>query len=186
MRNRRQNPSIFLTSLIAVSIMTMLSAMPTGAYGDIFVTNNGGNTVGDYTTSGATVNASLITGLNGPTGIALSGSNLFVVNFNGNTVGEYTTSGATVNASLISGLNVPEGIAVSGSNLFVANTGTSTVGEYTTSGTTVNASLITGLISPIGIAVTPTSVSVPEPSTFVIMGLGFAVMFVALRRRMNA
>ena len=145
MRNRRQNPSIFLTSLIAVSIMTMLSAMPTGAYGDIFVTNNGGNTVGDYTTSGATVNASLITGLNGPTGIALSGS-----------------------------------------NLFVANTGTSTVGEYTTSGTTVNASLITGLISPIGIAVTPTSVSVPEPSTFVIMGLGFAVMFVALRRRMNA
>ena len=112
MRNRRQNPSIFLTSLIAVSIMTMLSAMPTGAYGDIFVTNNGGNTVGDYTTSGATVNASLITGLNGPTGIALSGSNLFVVNFNGNTVGEYTTSGATVNASLITGLSSPFGIAV--------------------------------------------------------------------------
>ncbi len=104
MRNRRQNPSIFLTSLIAVSIMTMLTAMPTGAYGGIFVTN-----------------------------------------LDSNTVGEYTTSGATVNASLITGLNVP-----------------------------------------IGIAVTPTSVSVPEPSTFVLMGLGFAVLFVALRRRMNA
>ena len=74
MRNRRQNPSIFLTSLIAVSIMTMLSAMPTGAYGDIFVTNqvSGSNTVGDYTTSGATVNASLITGLNAPLGIAVN------------------------------------------------------------------------------------------------------------------
>jgi hypothetical protein len=132
---------------------------------NIFVTSAGpnityGGTVGEYTTSGATVNASLISGLNEPTGIGVSGSNLFVANYfyaAGTTVGEYTTSGATVNASLISGLSVPFGVAVSGSNLFVTTFGTSVssggVGEYTTSGATVNASLISGLEYPEGIAV---------------------------------
>jgi hypothetical protein len=90
----------------------------------IFVTNYGANTIGEYTTAGATVNASLISGLNGPVGIAVSGSNLFVVNLNtgtyGGTVGEYTTSGATVNASLISGLSESLFIAVSGTNLFIS------------------------------------------------------------------
>ena len=39
-------------------------------------------TIGEYTTSGATVNASLVSGLNYPYGIAVSGSNLFVTNYN--------------------------------------------------------------------------------------------------------
>ena len=59
--------------------------------------------MGEYTTSGATVNASLVSGLYSPYAIAVSGSDLFVVNFFGNTVGEYTKSGAVVNASLVSG-----------------------------------------------------------------------------------
>jgi hypothetical protein len=135
--------------------------MPDVARGDdiIFVTNNLAGTVGEYTTSGATVNPSLITGLMVPHSIAVSGSNLFVPNgSNIKTVGEYTTSGATVNASLITvmspfvgGLG---GIAVSGSNLFIEDTSDNSIGEYTTSGATVNASLITGLPSgPMGIAV---------------------------------
>jgi hypothetical protein len=56
--------------------------------------------IGKYTTAGATVDASLVSGpaLNGAAGLALSGNDLFVMNsFNG-TVGEYTTAGATVNA----------------------------------------------------------------------------------------
>ena len=64
---------------------------------------------------GVVVNASLISGLNGPMGIAVSGSDLidlFVTNQRHNTIGEYTTSGAVVNASLVSGLNDPYGIAV--------------------------------------------------------------------------
>ena len=111
------------------------------------------NVIGEYTTSGAVVNGSLITGLSGPEGIAVVGSLLFVVNAGSGTIGEYTTSGATVNASLISGLNSPLGIAISGSDLFVTNESTGTVGEYTTSGAIVNASLVTGLSSPGGIAV---------------------------------
>jgi DNA-binding beta-propeller fold protein YncE len=80
---------------------------------DLFVTSNIPlGTVGEYTTSGATVNASLISGLNEPVGIAVDGSDLFVTNLGTGTISEYTTSGATVNASLISGLNIPTGIAI--------------------------------------------------------------------------
>ena len=50
------------------------------------------------------MNASLVSGLSAPVGLAVSGSNLFVANWNAGTIGEYTTSGGTVNASLISGL----------------------------------------------------------------------------------
>jgi len=119
----------------------------------IFVTSFTDGTIGEYTTSGATVNASLITGLSEPYGIAVSGSNLFVTNRGSGTIGEYTTSGATVNASLITGLHDPVGIAVSGSTLFVVNDDNGTIGEYTTSGATVNASLVSGLNAPYGIAV---------------------------------
>ena len=66
----------------------------------IFVGNYSTGTIGEYTTSGATVNASLISGLSVPEGIAVSGSDLFVTT--SNTVSEYTISGATVNAALIS------------------------------------------------------------------------------------
>ena len=80
---------------------------------NLFVVDSfSGGTVGEYTTAGATVNASLISGLNAPIGIAVSGSNLFVTNYNAGTIGEYTTSGATVNASLITGLSNPFGIVV--------------------------------------------------------------------------
>ena len=147
-------------------------ASPAVSGTNLFVANfaDGTNgTIGEYTTSGATINASLITGLHSLYGIAISGSNLFVVNWGGGqagagTIGEYTTSGATVNSALITGLNFPIGIAVSGNKLFV--TTLNGVGEYTTSGVTVNPSLITGLSGPAGIAV------VPEPSTWALLTSG--------------
>jgi hypothetical protein len=129
------------------------SDLAVSAAGPIFVTNEGSNTIGQYTTGGATVNPSLVTGLDAPESVAVSGSDLFVANEGSGTIGEYTTSGATVNAQLVSGLDSPEGIAVSGSDLFVANDGSNTIGEYTTSGATVNAQLVSGLSYPAGIAV---------------------------------
>ncbi len=104
---------------------------------DIFVANSALGTVGEYTTSGATVNASLITGLTNLLDIDVKGSDLFVAN-NG-VVSEYTTSGALVDASLITGI-YGSALVVSGSDIFVDNP--SGIGEYTTSGATVNASLI--------------------------------------------
>lgn len=38
----------------------------------IFVGNDGNNTIGEYTTAGAVVNAALISGLNVPYGIAIA------------------------------------------------------------------------------------------------------------------
>jgi hypothetical protein len=68
-----------------LSVAVAISAIPTIARADtIFEDEQGShNRIGAYSTSGATVNASLITGLSGPQGggpqgIAVSGSNLFV------------------------------------------------------------------------------------------------------------
>ena len=126
---------------------------------DMYVAANGNGpnstTIGEYTTSGSTVNASLISGLNSVGSIALSGSDLFVVNENADTISEYTTSGALVNPSLITGVNGD--IAVSGSKLFIENPNRNSlngaIGEYTTSGAIVNTSLISGLNTPLAIAV---------------------------------
>jgi hypothetical protein len=140
-----------------------------------------GNAIAEYTTSGVLVNASFITGLNFPEGVALDGKgHLFVVNSGSGTIGEYTTSGATVNASLITGLTTPTAIACDGlGHLFVANGGTANWGsssilEYTTSGARVNGFLISDVLGPLGIVV------VPEPSsaTFVMVG---AIMLVCGR-----
>jgi hypothetical protein len=138
---------------------------------DIFILSN--SNVGEYTTSGATVNASLITGLFTTNALAVSGSDLFIAEANG-TIAEYTTSGTLVNPALITGLGQPLAIAADGSDLFVASDSfpvfpDNTIGEYTTSGATVNATLITGLgNNPSALAV------VPEPSTWALLFLAFA------------
>ena len=139
---------------LALALGVLVSARATQAGAAVFVANTDSGTVGEYTTSGAPINASVITGLSNPEGMALDGSDLFVANFGNGTVGEYTTSGATINANLISGLHNPHGIALEGSDLFVVNSGNDTVGEYTTSGATVTPELINkGLDEPIGVAV---------------------------------
>src|SRR5450759_4308525 len=154
------------------------------AHAQIFVVNTSADTIGEYTNSGATVNASLVSGLSVPWGIAVSGSNLFVTNqFNSQmadgTIGEYNAiTGGAVNASLVSGLNEPLGIAVSGSNLFVTSSGNGTsgagtIGEYTTSGATVNASLISGSgFYPTNIAVSGSNLFVTSSGNGTIYNAG--------------
>jgi hypothetical protein len=152
--------------LAGLAASAALCAMPGTTRAQIFVTSNlvdSKDWVGEYTTSGATVNAALLSGLGYPTGIAVSGGNLFVASLNNGTIGEYTTSGATVNAALISGLSGPQGIALSEGNLFVVtNFNGGTIGKYTTSGATVNATLVSGLGAPVGIAVSGGNLFVTE------------------------
>jgi hypothetical protein len=137
---------------------------------DLFVVNNQADKISEYTTSGTTVNASLVTGLKFPTAVAVSGNDLFVVNAgtggNGTTqfapgsgtIGEYNaTTGAVIHKTLVTGLtsngnNYPVGIAVSGGSLFVTNFNSS-VSEYNAStGALESSSLIPGVVAPYGIA----------------------------------
>ncbi len=101
-------------SIMALVISLAAALSPTVARGqNIYVANYAGvsGTIGKYTMSGGTVNASLVSGLWGPTGLAASGSNVFVSNGSG-TIGEYTTSGGTVNASLVSGQGHEKGTSL--------------------------------------------------------------------------
>jgi hypothetical protein len=110
--------------VIGLTICAALWVMSVTAHAQIYVVNANlglSGTIGEYNLDGTTVNASLVSGLNAPEGLAMSGGDLFVVNYGNNTIGEYTTSGGTVNASLVSGLSYPDSLAMSGGDLFVAN-----------------------------------------------------------------
>jgi hypothetical protein len=127
----------------------------------LFVSSMVSGKIGAYGLDGTVINASLISGLNQPFGVAVSGANLLVANYsegNGSTISEYTTTGTLVNASFLKGVSMaPSGIAVSGSDVYVASLsdfiGFGSIGEYTTTGTVVNGSLVGGLGAPHGIAV---------------------------------
>ena len=97
-------------SIVALVLSVEAAISSSTARGqDIFVTNAGNSTIGEYTTSGGTVNASLVSGLYEPWGLAVSGSDLFFAGSEYGTIGEYTTSGGTVNPSLVTGLSTPTG-----------------------------------------------------------------------------
>jgi hypothetical protein len=129
--------------------------------GEIFVTDQSDGQVGEYTISGATINASLFVGTPVARNITVSGADMFMSGGETGRVGEYTTAGATVNATLVSlpNPNQIEGVAVSGGDLFAivsdnsASPQVGAVSEYTTSGAVVNTSLVGGLSFPGAIVV---------------------------------
>jgi hypothetical protein len=155
---------------------------PTGLAVDgdyLYVTEWHNGRVGKYTTSGGLVNASLISGLTYPGGVALDGrGGLFVSSID--RVGAYTLSGVPVNGSLISGgYNSGVGLALDGNGdlLWADNyggAGGNRIAEYSSSGQPVNLSLITGLNNPVAIVV------VPEPSALLTMVV-FAAAGIACR-----
>jgi hypothetical protein len=160
-----------------------LWALPTSARAQLYLTQPAIGTVSEYdATTGAPINASLITGLDSPFALALEGNTLFVANRF--TVGAYdaTTGAANVKFSPITGLDFPLGLTVSGNTLFMPNSFSDTVGTYNAaSGALINADFITGLDFPLGLAVASL---VPEPSPWPMMaGSGVALLTVMLRRK---
>jgi hypothetical protein len=75
---------------------------------DVFVVDENAGKIREYTTSGATVNTSLVSGASW--GLTSYNGNLYAVS--GGVIAEYTTSGGTVNASLVTGLNNATGLVV--------------------------------------------------------------------------
>ena len=126
----------------------LLSSVPAG---QIFLSEDGSDSIGQFTTAGAVVHAELDSGLSIPTGIAAVGSELFVLSLS-DTVSEYTTAG-TSQGVVVRGLDAPEGITASGSFLFISNFDSNTVGEYSISGNPVSTALVSGLDEPYGVAV---------------------------------
>jgi hypothetical protein len=82
----------------------------------LFVANLYGDTISQYTTSGALVNSSLIPDLDNPSAIAISEGNLFVgtlgTGIGMGRIGEYTLAGLPVDSDLITGLTGPNDIEV--------------------------------------------------------------------------
>ena len=113
---------ILCTLLLCIAA---LQALPGSAPAQLYVTEPGINTIGEYNaTTRAAINPSFITGLNLPTGLVLSGSHFLVSNFNSNTVGEYdATTGALIDFSFITALDGPKtsqyGNALISSNQFI-------------------------------------------------------------------
>ena len=101
------SPLTILTRLLATTFLLVVGFSFRAEAQSLFVTDNANGTIGAYTTSGAVVNASLVSGLQAPVGIAVSGSNIYVTDYANGTIGAYTTSGAVVNANLVSGLSYP-------------------------------------------------------------------------------
>ena len=101
------------SSLITVAVNTGPLSLACDGNGHLFVACND-NTIGEYTTSGVTLNASLISsGLDQPYGIALDeNGHIFAANQRSGAISEYTTTGVTINATLITGLDEPLGLVV--------------------------------------------------------------------------
>ena len=95
-------------------------------------------------------------------------------------VGQTTTE---TNAALVTGRNPPFGVALDAvGNLYVSDDNTGTIGEYSAStGIAINANWVTGLGDPAGIAIA----LVPEPSSFILLGMvcGFGCVAYRWRKR---
>jgi hypothetical protein len=99
--------------------------------GHLFVANYQTSTIGECdAATGATINASLISGLpGGLTWLAVSddGAYLFASSPNSGKIGKYTTSGAVVNAAFVSGgFGATDGIAVS-ATIYLSSTETTII-----------------------------------------------------------
>ena len=138
--------TIDLPSLTVASGLTN----PTGiaVSGDDFFVLQGDGTIGEYTLSGQTVDAALVTGLKDPSALAISGNDLFIASRNLGTISEYTTSGEMVDPALVTGLT--QGL----SGLAVAPM--------------LNPPLLSGIAA--------SSFAVPEPNGWVLVSIGVGAL----------
>ncbi len=171
--NLRPMRRTFCTILIGIAALwDMLGSARAQIYVSQEVSSSTG-TVGEYdATTGAVINANLITGVIHPAGLVLSGNTLFVASAvaNGGSVGTYdATTGAVINTNFISTgvnqVNQPFALALSGNTLFVSDAGERITTYNATTGspfTTVFNPLISGLANPYNLALSGNNLYVSQ------------------------
>ncbi|WP_075919064.1 PE domain-containing protein [Mycobacterium tuberculosis] len=125
--------------------------------GNIYVTNQGSNTVSVIDPVTNTVTGSPITDGNGPSGVAVSPVTglVFVTNFDSNTVSVIDPNTNTVTGSIPVGTGA-YGVAVNpGGNIYVTNQFSNTVSVIDPATNTVTGSPIPVGLDPTGVAVNP-------------------------------
>lgn len=143
--------------------------------------------VGEYTLSGAPVDADLITFRQGiATALAVSDSNIYVRNsvsaeeLGLDTIAQYSISGQLINPKFITGVTDPSAIALSDENIFIGNgaVGSGTVSVYTLGGDQIQPQLANNLGLP-SLAVSGTEAGVPELFSTFWLALPMLGMFAA-------
>ena len=91
--------------------------------GNLYVANNGNNTVIKFAPGSTTASATYSAGLSEPEALAFDSSgNLYVANFGNATVSKFAPGSTTASATYSAGLSEPEALAFDSSgNLYVAN-----------------------------------------------------------------
>ncbi len=145
--------SLALLSLVVGAASTF--GLGNAAADQIYVSNNGGNTIDAISSSGvittfATGGANNIY-LNGPTGLVFNSSgDLFVANNGSGDIEEFSATGAPLRV-VASGLSGPRGLTIDGlGNLYVANQASGTIDKITPGGAVTT--FFSGLVSPNGLA----------------------------------
>ena len=96
-RGSQMQPKKLTTTSVhtATLVFVVLWLLSFTCKSQIFVSNHGNGTVGEYDFNGTPINATLAVGLIAPVGIVASGTNIFVTD-SGTTVKSYSTTGDLV------------------------------------------------------------------------------------------
>lgn len=136
--------------------------------------NNG--SVSEYNPDGS-FKATLANTLDGPSGVVIAPSGkIYVASANNGSIYSFNPDGSG-KTQVAFGLNAPIGMAFdSAGNLFVADAGAGIIYEINSLG--VGTIFASGLSGPWALAFEP----VPEPSTWVLLGLGVGMVTLGLRK----
>jgi len=125
---------------------------------NLYVADFDFGTVRQYDSTGFLLDASFVTGLAAPRGIAFDSiGNLYVIDDTFNTVRQYDSTGFLLDASFVTGLFTPQGIAFDSiGNLYIVDDGFNTVRQYDSTGFLLDADFAPGLLNPQYIAIDST------------------------------
>jgi len=157
--------------------------------GVLYATLGGSSQI--VTIADGSANPLVTSGLNSPNGIAIDGGNLFVVSHLSNQVLAFTTSGGALGSAVAapyqSSLSGPKTIAVdSMGDFYVEDNGDETVTEYSSTGVLLQVYSTNSDGNPAfnGSGFIVTQAVVPEPTTYVLMLTGLALLYFRNRRKL--